>query len=207
MNKLVTIMRNPVGSLGYITSKAYRNASVLLSNFYSHGSHHFSKDWDLLILLDTCRVDAVKEVKDEYRFINNIDRIYSLGGNSLEWIARTFDEKWSEELEDTAYLTSNSWAKWILDEGVNSDNPQIEHPAFFTLNRYGRFNTISPHQLGKLEHVWRYTPKYGDDEGSENIKSGGVAGGTPPRTMTDRGIDVIRNEDYDRVVLHYIQPT
>jgi hypothetical protein len=31
-------------------------------------------------------------------------------------------------------------------------------------------------------------------------------GGTPPRYVTDRAIDVGRNEDFDRLILHYFQP-
>lgn len=37
-----------------------------------------NKDWDLLIILDTCRPDALHQLRHEYDFINNVDSVWRL---------------------------------------------------------------------------------------------------------------------------------
>jgi hypothetical protein len=32
----------------------------------------FEKDWDVLVVLDACRVDALRAVQDEYDFIDDV---------------------------------------------------------------------------------------------------------------------------------------
>jgi hypothetical protein len=53
----------------YIVSLAY------FSTHSTIGTNVFSKYWDVLILLDTGRVDALEEVSKEYDFIENVDNI------------------------------------------------------------------------------------------------------------------------------------
>lgn len=44
----------------------------------------FEKEWDVLVVLDACRVDLLNSVADEYEFVEGGRSIYSVGGTSPE---------------------------------------------------------------------------------------------------------------------------
>jgi hypothetical protein len=173
-----------------------RLPATLLNSKCTIGTNVYNRDWDVLILLDTCRVDALKAVADEYDFLNDIDSIQSAGGASGEWIARTFDERHLELIQNTAYLTANAHARQILDEQTQRDNPD-KHLTYKTLRFYP---TVAVDDLGKLEPLYQYEP-WGEDGDLGHEK-----GMTPPRYVTERAISVGRQMDYDRMILHYFQP-
>lgn len=88
----------------------------------------FDHDWDVLVILDGCRVDLMREVQDDYKFISDVSEITSTGSMSLEWMQNTFTGAPSDELASTAYVTSNLFSKEVCD----------------------------PEMFARLEEVWRY---------------------------------------------------
>lgn len=83
------------------------------------GTNVYERDWDVLIILDACRVDLLRSVADEYDFIGSVDevdRVESVGSMSKEWMAKTFDDDHADEVADTVYVTSNAFSERILDE-------------------------------------------------------------------------------------------
>lgn len=78
------------------------------------GENVFEKDWDILLLLDACRVDALEAVAEEYSFINNVGSILSVGSSSEEWLANTFTTEYQETVNDTAYLSANGFTEELL---------------------------------------------------------------------------------------------
>lgn len=95
-----------------------------LDAFVDEGTNVYDRDWDLLVILDGCRTDAMKEVAHEYDFLNNPGTHRSPGSASYQWMDRTFTDKYTEEMRKTAHVTANpfsddfcapdDWA--ILDE-------------------------------------------------------------------------------------------
>lgn len=137
-----------------------------LRQVYSPGTNIFTLDWDILIILDACRVDLMSEVTDEYDFLNNqIPTTTSVGSSSQEWIRNTFTESHSQTIAETAYVTGNPFSEKLLDSN----------------------------DFDSLEEVWQYV---WDDE----IHT------VPARPISNRLIDILRNENPDRVVAHYMQP-
>ncbi|WP_137287511.1 alkaline phosphatase family protein [Halorussus salinisoli] len=135
------------------------------------GTPIYERDWDVLVLLDTCRVDALEEVADEYDFVPPaVPTFTSLGSTSWEWLHDNFTPAYADEISRTAYVTANAHTKRFGDEF------QVDAEAF-----------------DLLDEVWRYG---WDDE----------FGGIPPRGVTDRAIQVKRDRDPDRLVVHYMQP-
>ncbi|WP_143825075.1 hypothetical protein [Natrinema ejinorense] len=131
----------------------------------------FEREWDVLVLLDACRVDLLAEVAPEYDWLPSPEAvdaaaIDSVAGSSKEWMRRTFTPADREGLENTAYVTGNPFSAAALGD---------DHP------------------LGLLDEVWRYA--WDDDLGSIR-----------PEPITDRAIAVCREGDYDRVIVHYMQP-
>lgn len=79
---------------------------------YNPGTPVWERDWDVLLILDACRLDLMKEVAGEYSFIGgseNVDSLWSIASMSDDWIERTFDEAYREDVESTAYVSGNAF--------------------------------------------------------------------------------------------------
>lgn len=83
---------------------------------YSPGEHFFERDWDVLLLLDACRVDLMREVADEYEFLDEAGTHTSVGSSSIQWMERTFTDEYAEEFRDTVYVTGNPFSKRVLSD-------------------------------------------------------------------------------------------
>lgn len=95
---------------------------------FSRGCNVYDRDWDVLVILDACRVDLLRSVTDEYAFLGEIERMESVGSMSKEWMAKTFTDEHAEAVSNTAYITSNVFSDRIL----------------------------SADRFGTLDEVWRY---------------------------------------------------
>ncbi|UWG48128.1 Arylsulfatase A or related enzyme [Halanaeroarchaeum sp. HSR-CO] len=166
-----------------------------LNTKYNIGTNVFDKQWDLLIILDTCRIDALNLVSSEYEFINEIDSITSLGSATPEWVASTFVSDYTDEISNTTYITANAMAKSILEDSVqNSEN------AHLLLRSLRRHHTVDDAALNELIYVF-------DHEGiGQRGPLGHEEGMTPPEYVTNNTIDHMRNNSTDRVIAHYFQP-
>ncbi|MDZ7688334.1 MAG: hypothetical protein U5J64_06350 [Halobacteriales archaeon] len=82
------------------------------------GTNVYERDWDVLLILDACRVDLMRSVADEYDFIGsaeNVERFGSVGSMSKEWMAKTFKKKYADEVSETAYITANVFSEEMLN--------------------------------------------------------------------------------------------
>jgi hypothetical protein len=197
-------LRNPLQALRYVVTPVVRNSTVALTSRTTWGTNIFERNWDVCVILDTCRVDGLKTVASEYRFIQSVDEIWSVGGSSAEWMVHTFDREWNEVLTDTAYLTSNAWAQKIIDDQLKPNECSSDN--LLRLRRFGDYDPIQQDGLGLLEHVWTYVSQGDRICEQHGVPDELIAGGTPPRYVTDRAIDVVRSGHYNRVILHYTQP-
>ena len=176
----------------------YRVPSTFLNTKTTIGENVFNRVWDLLILLDTCRVDAMKKMEKEFGFINATDELFSVGARSPEWIAKTFSEDYARDIEKTAYLSANAFSKQVLIDRYPAEVSLSGSNFAFKL--LSRIPTVDVETLGRFEYLYEYEPV------GEDGPIGHKEGGTPPRYVTDRGIAIGREHDYDRVILHYLQP-
>lgn len=78
----------------------------------------YQRDWDLLIILDCATVDMMKEVADEYNFINRVGYHISPATCSNMWMYRTFVDEFQEEMSQTVHVTANTSSETRL----NSDS-------------------------------------------------------------------------------------
>ncbi len=72
------------------------------------GTNVFSEEWDVLILLDACRLDLYRESIN-----SDSESIWSIGSSSEEWLDNTFD---GFDTTDTVYVTGNVFSKDYLRE-------------------------------------------------------------------------------------------
>lgn len=125
------------------------------------GTNVFTRDWDVLVILDACRHDMYE------RRVRECEAIWSVAGSSAEWMTKTFGQADADVLEQTAYVTSNPFST--------------------------RSDALNDIELGLLDEVWRD----GWDDG---------LGTVPARPVTDHGIAAARTGEFERVIVHYMQP-
>jgi len=151
------------------------------------GTPVFEREWDLLVVLDACRVDALAAVADEYEFLADRGSIRSVGSTSSEWVTHTFDRRYAAEIAQTAYVTANPHSTPVLRE---RRTPPYHTDVPFTRPAW---DPVDASALLALDEVWR-------DGRDERL------GVVPPATTTDRAIAVGRDHDPGRLLVHYMQP-
>lgn len=151
------------------------------------GTPAYERDWDLLVVLDTCRNDALAAVAAEYDFLADRETVWSPGSTSAEWVAHTFDRAYAPAVAHTGYVTANPHSEEVLRNRLMP--PQyVAVPAAWT-----DWDPVEPDGFGLLDEVWA-------DANDERL------GVVPPATVTDRAIAAGRDADLDRLVVHYMQP-
>ena len=93
--------------LKYAINQAWMGVLRRSSPLFEDGTNVYEKDWDVLLILDACRVDAIEEVADEYSFLNTPGTMRSTASTSIEWMEKTFTDEYSDEIESTVYVTAN----------------------------------------------------------------------------------------------------
>lgn len=185
--KILPFLRNRLQAKGL---NAYRNPSIYYNSKKTLGMNVFEEDWDTLVILDSCRVDALREVAPEYDFLGDIGSRWSVGGQSSEWLANTFDKTHTSEIRETAYVTANPHSETVLENRLEQNWDGSSDPHTGRLQRYGSWDIADADELVAYEPLWQYN---GDYE-------------YPPRYVTDRGISVHERGDANRVILHYMPP-
>lgn len=173
----------------------YEGAFLSVTSRYPIGTNVFELDWDALIILDACRVDALAELAPEYKFIGGVDSIRSVGSSSFEWMNQTFRTTYQEEIRDTAYVTQNGFHDRILGKGG------ITGQAVLPIGP-SHFDVVDPSDLGYLEELWQ--ADFEDD--SEWKVQSEVTTRVHPRYTTDRAIRAGRSVGCERMIVHYMYP-
>jgi len=166
---------------------AYVGFLMTISSRWPLGTNIYDKNWDILVILDTCRVDAIEAVANEYDFLSQADRgsIWSVGSASLEWMVHTFTQKHISEVRNTAYISGNGFTQRVFEEG---ERPDDGRGWSFT-----NWCTVDSEAFEVLDQPFLYA------DYNENWA-------TPPRAITERGIATHRDIDPQRLILHYAQP-
>jgi hypothetical protein len=158
------------------------------------GTNIFDQDWDLLIILDTCRIDKLQLVSKSVPWIKDIDQMQSVGSMSAEWMLNTFARNYIDDIADTAFISGNIWSHRIFNERFqerqNHDYEMI-HRGFPSWNPvssedFAHYETVSA--VANQDH--RLHPE------NEAI----------PHILTDRAIDIGRTKSCERMIVHYTLP-
>jgi predicted NAD-dependent protein-ADP-ribosyltransferase YbiA (DUF1768 family) len=159
----------------------------VLSSWFPHGTDVFEREWDVLVILDTCRADAMDEIAHKYDFVASGTSVWSRGSATREWVPHTFTRSNLDEIRNTALVTANPTSRWGLGH-----ESQPEWPEF--TKRLTRWDTVDPGDFLEFDEVWQYGPK--------NPFSGTVV----PSAVTDRAISTWRSASPDRMIVHYLPP-
>jgi hypothetical protein len=81
---------------------AFRRLDMLDS-----GTNVYEREWDLLVILDACRLDLMAEVIDDVSYLGSLGKLRSVGSSSSEWLERTFTDRYRDEIRRTVHVTGN----------------------------------------------------------------------------------------------------
>jgi hypothetical protein len=86
-----------------------------VSRLRDPGTPIYARDWDLLIVVDACRFDLMREVAAEYEYIDRVGAFRSLDSMTLQWMKKNFVPTYADEMARTAYVCGNPFSKEALD--------------------------------------------------------------------------------------------
>ncbi|QRY23495.1 sulfatase-like hydrolase/transferase [Halobacterium sp. GSL-19] len=178
---------NPVRAPLYVVYTWYLVIWYAVTSRMSLGTNVYERDWDVLLILDACRIDTLREVADEYEFIDDVETMWSVGSQSDEWMANTFTEEYRPEIEKTHYVTGNGHASQLFER---HNLPPKNNTTPLDVSRW---NLEDLSTFDAVDMVWQ-------DHHDETY---GVA---LPRSMTDHAIQASRDNNPDRLMVHYMQP-
>lgn len=175
----------------------YQATALTVTSRYPVGTNVFDREWDALLVLDACRVDALRAVADEYDFIHTVDSMTSVGSSSFEWMNNTFRTQYEQQIRETAYLSQNSFIDQVPGKGGTTGQASLPFEP-------SGFDVVDREDFAYIEDLWRAE----FDESSEwSVTSeDGTVSRTSPRYTTERAIAADRALDADRLVVHYMYP-
>jgi len=158
------------------------------------GENIFDYEWDLLIILDTCRVDSLGKLSDSRSWLNNINQMRSIGSMSAEWILNTFTEDYREQISETAFVSGNIWSHRIFNERFHEHG---NHRYDMIRRGWPSWKPVSSEDFAYYETVSAIANQ--DDRVHPENEA-------IPHILTDRTIAVGRKKEFDRLIVHYTLP-
>lgn len=165
-----------------------------------HEPDYIWEDWDVLVVLDACRYDQLVALADEFDFLDTVDSRVSAATSTTIWSRRNFADRFATELAATTYLTANPNSITIGDttfpercdcgHAVGPDHRALvwNCPACDA-----RVAGERHHPFDKLVELWR---ERWDAE----------LGTLLPGYVTARAVELARNRETERLIVHYNQP-
>jgi len=112
-------------------------------------THVYDREWDLLLVLDACRVDALEAVASEYEFLPaEIPWINSVAPTSSVWLDETFSAERREAVSRTDYVTANGHA-----DGLDTGEYDLDASDFRRVRRVFEYGFDEEHQTVPPETV------------------------------------------------------
>ncbi|MEF8841791.1 MAG: hypothetical protein V5A62_09230 [Haloarculaceae archaeon] len=101
--------------MGY-AGTAYLRCLQAVGRLVPYGENVYDREWDVLVVLDACRPDALETVASGVGFVDGVGRMRSVGSCSSEWLENTFDPATrGDAVAGTAMVTGNTWTDRYLD--------------------------------------------------------------------------------------------
>jgi hypothetical protein len=158
-----------------------------ITSRYPLGTNIYERDWDLLIVLDACRVDAMRTVADEFDFVDSVDSIWSVGSSSHEWLCKTFTNDHLPAIRETGYISTNPNTPPTFRDGIR---PPRSYSIPFM---WADWDVVDEADFKLLRQIHKHD--YED-----------LFATVDPELVTDHAIHAGRAHDFDRLIVHYFQP-
>lgn len=159
------------------------------------GTPVWHREWDVLLVLDACRVDQMEAVVEEYdQLPETVDTVWSQASCSIDWINRTFNAH-PDQTKDAGYVTANPFADHNT-EGTKSADLKDSNLPYLKLLYLTHWQDIEGETAT-------------DSDRTSRAKVGSGIATVPPEPVTDHVIQAWRNRTdhgFNRLVGHYMQP-
>lgn len=179
------------------TKALYASTAAIAQSHIRWGQNIYRDDWDLLVVLDACRVDALQEVQEEYDFIGDIATRWSRGSTSKEWMENTFVEKYQDEIESTIYVTPNPFSSHLINSVGKRVNYTWTEGTYFENSKFlsdlVRNDLVTANKFCEFIDLWHML----DDDDITQLH---------PKKVTNYAIYAGRQNDCQRQIVHYMQP-
>lgn len=76
--------------------------------WYDNGHSLLEHDWDVAVVLDACRVDALRNYENEYDWLENVRAETSVAGMTPTWMEATFDSR--SACSSIRYVSGNPYS-------------------------------------------------------------------------------------------------
>lgn len=152
---------------------------------YPVGRNIYDDEWDICIVLDSARVDAMREYWPDTIDTDRFESAWSVGSISTEWLGQTFRPERAGAIADTTLVTANPHSTTVFGDGdilTNGDDVRIPYPDSPAVSHEG---------FRDVYEIWR---SHATDHDA-----------VPPDVMADATIAAYR-EHGGRVVSHWLQP-
>lgn len=156
-----------------------------LSKHHPVGRNIYEDDWDICIVLDSARVDTLRERWPSGVAVESFDSAWSRGSISTEWMSQTFRPAYRDPIADTTLVTANPHSATVFDErSILTNGREISVP-------YPETPAVEKDAFNEVYELWR----------THAVAQNAV----PPDVMADATIQAHREHE-GRVVAHWLQP-
>lgn len=120
------VRENGVAGLRQPAQKVYKKGVQQGDRFVDDGENVYDFDWDLLVVVDACRLDLFRELGHEYDYVTDVESIWSVDSVTRFWMRKTFPHR--PETEETTYVCGNPFSDSELDHSTFADVVEVwEH--------------------------------------------------------------------------------
>ena len=109
------------------------------------GTNVFDREWDVLIVVDTCRPEWMEKVAVEYDMIDEVETIRSVGARTSEWTVRPF-RKASSVDQPVVYIYGSKYGEFA-NEVADIDSTFVKDEHY----KYPPANKITDEALEQIE--------------------------------------------------------
>lgn len=79
------------------------------------GTPVYDREWELLVILDACRLDLMEEVQESHSFLDSMSTFRSLDSTTAYWMRKNFTDEYRDEMGNTIYVCGNPFSESELD--------------------------------------------------------------------------------------------
>lgn len=165
------------------------------SSRFPLGTNILDEEWDLAIVLDSCRVDTLEKfIRDWDIPVVKNESILSVGSMSAEWILNTFNQSHKSEIENCILISGNSWSENIFKHKFHQHS---NHHFPRILRGFPKWRPVSADDFKYFECITlsQYPDEFIHPQGSQI-----------PHIITDRAINAGREIQANRMIVHYMLP-
>jgi hypothetical protein len=192
---------NPGRALHHLRARGDSYISALEAPIFSrfpYGENVLDEHWDVLVIFDTCRIDALRKVAKatNYNWLSEeqVGSRTSIGGSTFEWAAQTFRSGYEDKAKEIDLIAGNAVVEEVL-EG-NRTPEEAEGVGWAPTD----WNVLSKTELNDIVSVSGLRTVTGPAEGHEDRPHPSAS------LVTDLAIQHARENEPSRMIVHYIQP-